>query len=265
MAACVMPLPRTPVANALPGWQLTFDDEFEGSDHQPPDPARWLPDTGGSGWGNHELQYYTSADNAYLDGDGHLTLEARRSDSGRNCWYGPCQYTSAKLTTLNSGRTTFAQRYGRFEARIKAPSGKGLWGAFWMLGDNLPTDGYPASGEIDVLETLGDRLENVQQHAHAPRFDFGDEADIGSGGKIDDWHTYAIEWTPERIDWQIDGRTTQTLFKKDAGDGWIFDHPFYIVLNLAVGGDWPGSPDDETVFPAKMLVDYVRVYTPASP
>jgi beta-glucanase (GH16 family) len=251
--------PPTPPA----GWRLTFDDEFDGAAGTPPQPQRWLHDTGGTGWGDNQLQYYTdSAANAQLDGTGHLALTARREASGLTCWYGPCGYSSAKITTRQPQLALFAQGYGQFEARAKVPVGKGLWPAFWLVGENLTWAGTAKAGEIDVMETLGDRPGQVEQHAHGPGLDFGGPAVLPSGQSVADWHTYAVHWTPDRIDWQIDGRITRSLTKDQAGDaGWVFDHPFYILLNLAVGGGWPGAPDDRTAFPATMLVDYVRVYT----
>jgi beta-glucanase (GH16 family) len=140
------------------------------------------------------------------------------------------------------------------------PPGGGLWPAFWLVGDNIDAVGHPESGEIDVVETLGRRPIEVEQHAHGPGLNFGSEFDLPEGQSVTDWHTYAIEWFPHAIEWQVDGATTRTLTRAEAGTGWVFDHPFYILLNLAVGGDWPAPPDSATAFPARMLVDYVRVY-----
>jgi len=240
---------------------LTFDEEFDGEPGAPPNPLAWLHDVGGSGWGDKQLQYYAdSVDNACLDGRGHLAITARSESPGLSCWYGSCRYTSAKLTTRRPQLALFAQGYGHFEARIKLPTGKGLWPAFWLIGENITWAGTAKAGEIDVMEVLGDRPEQVEQHAHGPGLDFGGPAALPAGQSVADWHTYSITWTPSRIDWQIDGRMTRSLTRSEAGeDGWVFDHPFYIVLNLAVGGGWPGDPG-ETRFPATMLVDYVRAY-----
>jgi beta-glucanase (GH16 family) len=242
------------------GWQLTLADHFDGAAGTKPDPSTWLPDEGGTGWGNNELQYYTRGENTYLDGEGHLVVEARAGSGGYTCWYGPCSYTSGKLVTRQSRQVAFVQAYGRFEARLKMPPGAGLWPAFWLVGDNIDAVGHPRSGEIDVVETLGRRTDDVEQHAHGPGLDFGSEFALPEGQSVTDWHMYAIEWSPQAIQWQVDGGTTRTLTREEAGAGWVFDHPFYIVLNLAVGGDWPGAPNSETVFPAQMLVDYVRVH-----
>lgn len=245
--------------------QPTFADEFDGAAGARPNPAVWLPDVGGTGWGNGELQYYTTGDNTYLDGQGHLVIEARAESGGHSCWYGPCRYTSGKLITRQSRQVAFTQQYGRFEARMKMPGETGLWPAFWMLGANIDTVGYPASGEIDVVETLSQRNREVQQHAHGPQLEFGSAYVLPEGQSVTDWHTYAVEWSPDAITWHVDGVPTRTLTRAEAGPDWVFDHPFYILLNLAVGGEWPGVPDASTVFPARMLVDYIRVYRTGNP
>ena len=251
----------TPPDAILVGRAITFQDEFDGAAGSPPDAAVWWSDVGGAGWGNDELQYYTDGDNTFLDGAGHLVIEAREESGDHSCWYGERRYTSGKLSTYSWSRPpTFAQKYGRFEARIKVPIGEGMFPAFWLLGDNIKSAGHPEAGEIDVMESLGHRANEVQQHAHGPDLDFGSEMILPPGQSVEDWHTYAVEWTSDRIDWQVDGTTTRTLTKEEADEGWVFDHPFFMILNLAVGGDWPGSPDSSTVFPARMLVDYVRVY-----
>lgn len=264
LAGCAQAVSADPIPTQLPhldGRQLTFHDEFDGAAGSPPDPLTWLPDVGGTGWGNKELQYYTHGDNTSLDGDGHLVIEAREGSDEYSCWYGPCSYTSGKLTTRQPQLATFSQGYGRFEARIKAPAGTGMWPAFWLVGENITYAGHPKAGEIDVVEILGHRLGDVEQHAHGPGLDFGAAYALPDGQSVTDWHTYSIEWTPDFIEWQVDGTTTRRLTKKEAGDGWVFDHPFFILLNMAVGGEWPGAPDATTAFPARMLVDYARVYS----
>lgn len=249
--------------SADPGWHTTFDDDFSGNAGTQPNPAVWIPDVGGKGFGNNELQYYTPGNNTYLDGDGHLVIEARAGSDGHSCWNGPCQYTSGKVTTKNwSKPATFSQQYGKFEARIKVPVGTGMFPAFWLLGNNIDSVGHPNSGEIDVMESLGQEPGQVQQHAHGPGMNFGDPYLLPEGQSVADWHTYAVVWSPDRLDWQVDGQTTRSLSKAEAGEGWVFDHPFYLLLNLAVGGTWPGDPDAATVFPGRMLVDYVRVSQP---
>ncbi|MFE3316873.1 family 16 glycosylhydrolase [Nocardia sp. NPDC059195] len=237
-----------------------FADEFDGPPGAAPDPSIWRPDVGGTGWGNEELQYYTRGVNTALDGRGNLVIEAREGSDGHSCWYGRCRYTSGKLTTRQRRGVAFAQSYGTFEARIRMPSGAGLWPAFWLLGENIDAVGHPAAGEIDIVETLGARTDSVEQHVHGPGLDFGAEFRLPAGQSVTDWHTYAVEWAPDRITWLVDGQATRTLTRAEAGPGWVFDHRFYLLLNLAVGGEWPGSPDRDTVFPARMLIDYVRVY-----
>lgn len=255
--------PLAPRAEAAVGAQ-TWSDEFDGGAGSAPDATKWTRETGGSGNGNNELQYYTdSTDNAALDGNGHLVITARaaNSSSGLSCWYGPCRYTSARLNTAR----TFTQAYGRFEARIQIPRGKGIWPAFWMLGDDLGSVGWPNSGEIDVMENVGSEPGTVHGTIHGPGYS-------GSGGLgapytlpngqafADGFHTFAVEWSPEGITWSVDGTAYETRTPADAGaNKWVFDHPFFLILNLAVGGNWPGEPDASTTFPQTMTVDYVRV------
>jgi len=256
VAACQFSLSKGE-AEPVPSHTATFADEFDGPAGSPPDPAHWTPDVGGTGWGNDELQYYTRSGNAYLDGAGNLVLEADETDRDLECWYGECDYVSAKITT----KYKFSQRYGVFEARIKGAIGQGMWGAFWLLGIDIDEVGFPEAGEIDVVETLGDRPRDIEQHVQAPQMRWGEEYVLPPGQSFADWHTYAIRWTPDLIEWQVDGLPTRTLKKEEVADeSWVFDHPFYILLNLAVGGEWPGPPDDDTEFPNRMLIDYVRVY-----
>ena len=234
----------------------TFADEFDGPAGSPPNPQNWTPDVGGTGWGNDELQYYTPSGNTFLDGAGNLVFEARVATDTHKCWYGTCKYTGGKVTTKHQ----FSQRYGLFEARIKAPAGTGLWGGFWMLGIDLDEIGFPEAGEIDVMEFLGDRPRDIEQHVQAPGLEWGEEYVLPVGQSYADWHTYAVRWTPDLIEWQVDGQPTRTITKDEAGESWVFDHPFFLLLNLSVGGEWPGPPNDDTVFPSQLLVDYVRVY-----
>ncbi|MFJ8754273.1 family 16 glycosylhydrolase [Streptomyces sp. NPDC102441] len=255
--------PAAPRADAAPTAGQTWADEFEGAAGSAPDSSKWTLEAGGSGNGNNELQYYTdSAQNAALDGNGNLVITARQNnDPGLQCWYGTCRYTSARLNTAK----TFTQAYGRYEARIKIPRGQGIWPAFWMLGDDLGSAGWPNSGEIDIMENVGKEPSTVHGTIHGPGYSGG--AAIGASyslpdGKAfaDDFHTFAVDWSPEALVWSVDGQTYQTRTPADVNGGkWVFDHPFFIILNLAVGGDWPGSPDGSTAFPQTMTVDYVRV------
>lgn len=257
--------PATTRAHAASAATQTWADEFNGSAGSAPDSSKWTLETGGSGNGNNELQYYTnSTQNASLDGNGNLVITARKNtDPGLQCWYGTCQYTSARLNTAR----TFTQAYGRYEARIKIPRGQGIWPAFWMLGDNLGSAGWPNSGEIDIMENVGKEPNTVHGTIHGPGYSGG--AGIGAsyslpGGKAfaDDFHTFAVDWSPNALVWSVDGQTYQTRTPSDLnGNRWVFDHPFFIILNLAAGGNWPGSPDGSTSFPQTMTVDYVRVST----
>jgi beta-glucanase (GH16 family) len=240
-------------------------DDFDGASGTAPSSSKWSLETGGGGNGNHELQYYTnSTSNAALDGNGNLVITARKnSDSGLQCWYGTCQYTSARLNTAK----TFTQKYGHFESRIKVPKGQGVWPAFWMLGDDLGSAGWPNSGEIDIMENVGKEPNSVHGTIHGPGYSGG--GGIGAAytlpnGKAfaDDFHVFAVDWSPSKITWSVDGQTYQTRTPSDVnGNKWVYDHPFFLILNFAVGGDWPGSPDSGTAFPQTMTVDYVHVTT----
>lgn len=236
---------------------LAWSDEFNGPRGTLPDPARWTYDLGAGGWGNHELETYTnSADNASLDGDGHLVIRAIRSGSA---------YTSARLKT----KSRFEFQYGRVEARIKVPYGQGIWPAFWMLGNDIDSNGWPRCGEVDIMENIGKEPGTVHGTVHGPGYSGGAGRgapfNLRPGRFADDFHLYAIEWSPNSIDFFVDNQRYFVITPANLPDGtrWVFDHPFFLLLNLAVGGDWPGNPDATTVFPQEMLIDYVRVYAPA--
>lgn len=256
--------PGAPRMGAPPG-PLTWADEFGGAAGAPPDPSRWRLETGGSGWGNGELQYYTdSPGNASTDGEGHLVITARRENPGDLwCHYGRCEYTSARLITADR----FAQQYGRFEARIKIPGGQGTWPAFWMLGQDIfTTEPWPASGELDVMENVGAEPGTVWGSLHGPGYSGADaihaSTTLPDGERFaDDFHTFTVDWAPGAITWYVDGVEYSRRTPADTGgDPWVFDDPFFLLLNLAVGGDWPGPPDESTPLPARMLVDHVRAY-----
>ncbi|WP_030438661.1 glycoside hydrolase family 16 protein [Actinoplanes subtropicus] len=236
---------------------ITWSDEFNGAAGSPVDSSKWKFDTGGSGWGNNELEYYTnSASNVYQDGQGHLAITARKENpAGYGCWYGSCTYTSGRILTADK----FSQTYGHFEASIKIPKGQGMWPAFWMLGGN----NWPTTGEIDIMENVGNTPNTVYGTIHGPGYSgangVGGNRTIGSP-LGDGFHTYAVDWSPNLIVWYLDGseyfRATPAQIN---GNTWVFDHPFFMILNVAVGGSWPGNPDASTSFPQTMLVDYVRV------
>ncbi|MGH2975927.1 MAG: glycoside hydrolase family 16 protein [Solirubrobacterales bacterium] len=222
---------------------------------------KWRYDVGGAGWGNHELESYTTrASNAHLDGRGHLVIAARHeryrgSDGIRR------RFTSARLKTL--GRFSF--RYGRVAARMRVPAGRGLWPAFWMLGADINRVGYPRCGEIDVMELLGHDPRTVYGTVHGP----GPDLDVGIGGRrttrrslARGFHTYGAIWTPTQVRFLLDGRTYETVRRSayPPRDRWALDRRMFMILNLAVGGSWPGPPDRATRFPARLRVDWVRVW-----
>lgn len=242
-----------PGAKCPDGWTLAWSDEFEGAAGAAVDGSKWTYDFGPN-WYNGELQYYSQgSDNAKLDGSGNLVIEARKENrEGR-------QYTSARLKT--EGKKTFT--YGRFEGRMKLPYGQGLWPAFWMLG--AQGGSWPACGEIDIMENLGREPSIAHGTIHGPGYSAaaGPTATytLPDGAKFsDDFHVFAVEWEQTAIRWYIDGKLYSTKTQADiGGNTWVFNHPFFFILNVAVGGEWPGNPDSTTVFPQKMLVDYVRV------
>jgi beta-glucanase (GH16 family) len=248
------------------GWSLSWSDEFDGPAGSAIDSSRWTAETGGGGWGNNELEYYTdSTRNASVNGGGQLVITAIKEKLKRRfkCWYGRCKYSSARLVTKNK----FEQRYGRIEARIKVPYGQGIWPAFWMLGNNIDAVGWPACGEIDVMENIGREPSTVYGTLHGPGYSgaggLSASHTLSNGAKLaDDFHLFAVEWEPDEIRWYIDDNmyARKTAADLPAGARWVFDHPFFIILNVAVGGNWPGKPDSKTQFPQQMTVDYVRVY-----
>ncbi|MET8868986.1 discoidin domain-containing protein [Nonomuraea sp. NPDC004580] len=249
---------------------LVWSDEFNGAAGAKPDAAKWRADPGTGP--NNELEYYTDHANAAMDGQGHLVMEARKQATpGSACPPDPltgsttCQYTSARMNT----GTKFHFTYGRVEARIKVPKGNGLWPAFWMMGaDFLTGRPWPYNGEIDIMEVLGKDVKTSYSTVHAPAYNGG--GGVGSPYTLPDgadfsdaFHVWAADWDSKGIVYTLDGRTVFTISKdqvEQTRGPWIFDHPFYIILNLAVGGDWPGPPNAATPFPSRMLVDYVRVY-----
>jgi beta-glucanase (GH16 family) len=251
-------------AGPLPGWKLSWSDEFNGADGAPPDPARWTVVEGGDGWGNAEREYYTAdAANVRQQGGSLLITADTAGAAGKTCWYGDCQYTSARLET----RGKLDQKYGRFEARLQLPRGQGIWPAFWMMGQDRDTVGWPSCGEIDVMENVGREPRLVHGSMHGPGYSGGgaltgafalrDQAAFAAG-----FHVYAVEWDADGVRFYVDETLYETRTPDDAPSGakWVFDHPFYVLLNLAVGGAWPGDPDQSTVFPQTLEVDYVRVY-----
>ena len=257
---------REPATSPATAWHLVWSDEFDGPDGSAPDAAKWSFDVGGGGWGNNELETYTTrTTNAVVRG-GHLVLTARKENRT-----GPDgvarQYTSARIKT----QAHFEQTYGRFEARMQLPAAKGIWPAFWLLGDTIGTAGWPKSGEIDVMENIGN-ASTVYSTLHGPGYSGGGgisakfllpPGETTSAG----FHRYAVEWTPNKIRFLFDDLPIAERTPADlpSGAAWVYNHPFFIILDLAVGGNWPGNPDAITTFPQQMLVDYVRVYSRPEP
>jgi beta-glucanase (GH16 family) len=244
-----------------PSYVLVWSDEFSAANGSLPDSSKWIMETGGGGWGNHELQTYTNrARNAHVQ-DGKLVISANK-ETYKGADGITRQYTSARLKTLRR----FEQKYGRFEARIKIPRGQGMWPAFWMLGNNIGTVDWPSCGEIDIMENVGKEPDKVHGSMHGPDYWGGNGLSgsytLPSGKFADDFHIFAIEWEPLAVRFYVDGNLYETRTPADlpAGKSWVFDHPFFMLLNVAVGGDWPGSPDHTTIFPQHMLVDYVKAY-----
>lgn len=241
------------------GWTVVWEDDFEGTAGAPVDPARWTHDIGrgDNGWGNAELQYYTDrADNLAQTGDGHLAFTVLEEDLGG------AGYTSARIKTQG----LFATTYGRIEARMKLPTGAGLWPAFWMLGEDITTVGWPACGEIDIMEYRGQSPDIVHGSLHGPGYFAGNPLTntyfLPPGQRFDeDFHVFAVEWSPGRVAWYVDDTLyhVATSAQVPPGGRWVFDGPFFLILNVAVGGTFVGPPSDDTTFPQTMLVDYVRV------
>ena len=242
-------------------YELVWSDEFDGPAGAPPDPANWTYDLGTGcpglcGWGNDELQTYTDRpENVSMDGEGHLVITARRETLDDR------DYTSARIRTEG----LFTQQYGRFEARIKLPRGQGLWPAFWMLGDDIRSVGWPRCGEIDIMEYRGQETDIVHGTVHGPGYSGGNS--IGgsfalSNADFDaDFHVFAIEWTESRITWFVDGEPYFRVRPRDLGSrDWVFDHPFFLILNVAVGGNFVGPVGANTMFPQTMTIDWVRAY-----
>jgi beta-glucanase (GH16 family) len=255
--------------NSASGAKLIWSDEFNGSaSEQSPASSNWRYETGGNGWGNHELETYcaygssqppcdAAQSNSFVGNDGYLHIAARRDSQGR--------YTSARLTS--QGLKSF--QYGRIEARIKIPKGEGYWPAFWMLGDNIDTAQWPASGELDIMENIGKEPGTIHGSVHGTGFTgtaIGLPYTLPEGKDFgDDFHIFGMIWSPKKIAYYVDDPTNVyasfTPSNLLRGAVWPFDGgKFFFLLNLAIGGDWPGPPDAKSRFPQEMLVDYVRVY-----
>lgn len=252
---------QEPAAQHSSEWKLSWSEEFSGPNNSLPDASKWSIEVGGH-WANNELQAYTNRpQNIYLE-NGNLVITATKEQyTGAD---GVSRaYTSARINTHGK----FSQRYGRFEARIKLPQGQGMWPAFWLLGDDIKAADWPTCGEIDIMENVGSRMSVALGTIHGPGYsgDKGPSANYTLPNRqkfSDDFHVFAVEWEPAAIRFYVDRNlyVTRTPADLPAGTKWVFGHPFFVILNLAVGGDLPGSPDATTQFPQSMLVDYVRVY-----
>jgi beta-glucanase (GH16 family) len=258
-ASAAQPSPPTSNRN----WQLSWTDEFNDPNGSAPDPAKWAFVTGGKGFGNNELETYTSHLTNAQQRDGNLVITAQKEDfTGADGI--PRHYTSARIHT----KTLFSQAYGRFEASIQLPAGgKGIWPAFWLLGDNIDTADWPKCGEIDIIENIGDPA-TIYSTLHGPGYSGANgisaKYPLPAGESVSTgFHLYAVEWAPKDIKFFFDNHLIAERTPADLPPGtvWVYDHPFFIILNLAIGGNWPGNPDDTTPFPQQMLVNYVHVYT----
>lgn len=249
-------------------WVLKISDEFDGAEGTPPNPEMWTYDVGGDGWGNNQLEFNTDRiENVSLDGQGHLRIRALEESYNGN------EYTSGRIKTQG----LFEQEHGRFEARIRLPEGQGLWPAFWMLGANIDEVPWPGCGEIDILEYQGQRPERVFGTLHGPGYSGGESISgdfslPGGATFAEDFHIFAVEWDPGRISFSVDGQVVDaqvvggevyhTVRSTDlpTGADWVFNNEFFVILNLAVGGTLGGPVGPDTVFPAEVLVDYVRFF-----
>ena len=239
--------------SSYPGYTLKWNDEFNGTSI---DQNNWGYDLGASGWGNNELQNYTSLNaNSYI-ANGSLVIEAIKGPNGN--------YTSARMIT--KGKRTF--QYGRIDIRAKLPRGKGIWPALWMLGTNIDNVGWPACGEIDIMEYLGHQTSTVHGTAHwgaqgsTSSQSSSSRYDLTSGNFYEKFHVFSIIWEANRIRWYVDDQLfhTVTTTTTNGAANWRFNQEFFLIFNIAVGGNWPGYPDATTQFPQKMFVDYVRVF-----
>lgn len=241
-------------ASGYTGMTLVWSDEFSGKTLNA---GNWTYETGGSGWGNNELEYYTnSLKNTFLTG-GYLVIEARKETIGTN------NYTSARI--ISKDKKTFT--YGRIDIRAKLPKGQGLWPALWMLGNNISQQGYgwPACGEIDIMELLGQDPQKVYGTVHwgiagQGSTHIGGNYSIATGDFSSSFHVFSLQWDASKLTFLVDAAAYFTANKTDVGINYPFDKPFFFILNVAVGGNWPGNPNSSTTFPQRMIVDYVKVF-----
>jgi beta-glucanase (GH16 family) len=254
-------------------WNLVWSDEFDGGAGARVDDTKWRYDledgcgVGLCGWGNNEKEYYTdAAENVSTNGSGQLAIVARAAPPGLSCYYGPCRYTSAKITTR--GKLDVAP--GRVEARIKIPTGQGLWPAFWMLGTGWPTVPWPNCGELDVMENHGRNPLTTSSAVHGPAYSgqtpFAHDIGLNGASFADDFHIFAVEWDSTYVRFFVDNVAHYYITRADIetrGKS-VLNQSYFIILNLAVGGHFDGDPQSDAILPATMLVDYVRVYSAAT-
>jgi len=242
---------------AVPTWQLVWQDEFSGAAGTKADSTRWVHGIG-TGWGNNQLEYDTDRlQNVSVDSTGCLAITARSE------FYRGQSYTSGRISTKGKFECT----YGKIEARIKLPSGQGIWPAFWMIGADEDSVTWPKCGEIDIMELRGQLPNRINGSIHGPGYS-GSKAITKPYTLINDrfdngFHTFAVEWGTDYLRYYVDDTLYQTITPAAVTGSWVFNHPFYIILNLAVGGDYVGAPNASTTFPQTMQVDWVRVYRAA--
>lgn len=258
LAGCV----ETPGNVWDPSWKKVWEDNFDGEANTPPNPEYWTHDVGGDGWGNNQLEFNTDrVENSFHDGNGNLVIRAIREDYEGNSW------TSARLIT----RDKFEHGFGRFEARIKFPAGQGLWPAFWLLGSDFPEVGWPTCGEIDIVEIRGERPNEVVTTVHGPGYSGGEGAGeltvLPGFTAADGFHVYAVEIDDEHLSWYIDEDLVHRVHPGNLPEftPWVFNKEFFMILNLAVGGNFLAQPTDSTPSPAEVTVDWVRVWERKNP
>lgn len=233
-----------------PGYSLKWSDEFDGDIL---DKNSWNYETGANGWGNNELENYTSnSNNSFISNHKYLVIEARKDGN---------DYTSARVQTM--GKKEFT--YGRVDIRAKLPKGQGVWPALWMLGSNIGTTPWPACGEIDIMELLGHEPNKVYGTMHwgnagEGSTHIGDDYSLPNGNFSEKFHVFSLVWDSTKIEWLVDDQKYFTGTKEQVNGNYPFDKPFFFILNVAVGGNWPGNPDANTTFPQRMIVDYIRVF-----
>jgi beta-glucanase (GH16 family) len=239
-------------------WDLVWSDEFNDKADAPINAKFWTHDVGGDGWGNGQLEYNTDrVENVSHDGFGNLRIVARKEAFESN------GYTSGRIKTEDK----IEQKYGRIEARIKLPTGQGIWPAFWMLGGNFAEVGWPQCGEIDIMEYRGQEPQIAIGSLHGPGYSGGAAISNkykfpGEEGLDEGFHVFAVEWDPGRITWYVDDVAYKTISSTQVTNRgeWVYAHPFFLLLNVAVGGGFVGPVGADTVFPQTMLIDYVRIF-----